>query len=549
MKKLLIISGLLLCILQTQAQISATRNDFKVTWGAEYEFPKKHADMGFWKGAKGGYINVSYQDGKSMIIQRFDSKMKYINEETVDLSGYPSNFISEGIRHIGDKFYWFYSLWDKSKEKEQLFGQELDVDAGKMVGTAKKVIETTKLTGDMINKGWYNIQIANKYQFAKSRDTEMLLITYRFPPLDKDDSKNYDRMGWQVFNSSLEKVWGKDMLKMPYTEEMMDNKGYIVDSKGTVYMLASVREPNWKQLKKEKKGFRHFEVLRLDEKSDGFSKIVLNPGTRWVSDVTLFEDANGDLLMSGFYSNNEKSSGSNGVFLMKVERGSLSAKEVKKGYYEFPKEVLQQFESERTRKKMDKKEEKAKEDDEDAGVEASNLTMQDIDLQADGSIILSAEEYWLEEIRTYSSRGGYTTHYIWHYNDIITMKINADGELGWIHKLPKRQQGGRGRGGLSFVMYTMKGSHYYFYLDNIKNLNLSVDKEPAVHQDGAGGFLVYTKIDDDGKLSKGKIMDLREEEVRIYGSDFERVDETQIVTRAQVKKLSKILSLTLTDSH
>jgi len=94
-------------------------------------------------------------------------------------------------------------------------------------------------------------------------------------------------------------------------------------------------------------------------------------------------------------------------------------------------------------------------------------------------------------------------------------------------------------------MYTMNDTQYYFYLDNIKNLSLSPENVPAAHQDGAGGFLVYTKIDPNGVLTKGKIMDLREEEVSIYGSDFELIDDTQIVTRATVKKLSKILSLQL----
>src|SRR5687768_4642693 len=125
MKSQLTFLALLLIVMQGTAQIASTSNDFKVTWGAAYEFPKKHVDMGFWKGAKGGYINVSYQDGKSMIIQRFDSKMKFIGEETIDLSSFPSNFISEGIRRVGDRFYWFYSLWDKPNEKEQLFAQEM----------------------------------------------------------------------------------------------------------------------------------------------------------------------------------------------------------------------------------------------------------------------------------------------------------------------------------------------------------------------------------------------------------------------------------------
>jgi hypothetical protein len=546
MKKLISLLLLSAFIQHTSAQIAATTNDFKVTWGAEYEFPKKHSDMGFWKGSN-GYINVSIQSGKSLIIQRFDKKMKYAGEETISLESFPRNFVNEGIMNLGDKFYWFYSVWDKPKEKEQLFAQELDVNAGKLTGQARKIIETNKVTGDMVNKGWYNIQMANKYQFSRSRNHEMLVVSYRFPPMDKDDSKNYDRMGWQVFNSSLDKVWGKDPLKMPYTEEMMDFEDYVIDSRGTVFLLASVRETNWKELKKDKKGYNHFEVLRLDEKSGEFTKIVLRPGARWVNQVLLTEDGKGDLLCTGFYSNSERSSGSNGVFVMKIEKDANAVKEVQKGFYEFPVEMLKQFESERTKKKMEKKDRKEKEDNEDGGLTATNLKMRDVELGDDGSVVLSAEEYYTITTTHSSPNGGTTTTTTYYYNDIIAMKIKADGELAWVHKIPKRQRGSRGRGGLSFVMYTMNDAHYYFYLDNLKNLNLAMDRAPEEHVDGAGGFLMYTKIDENGKVSKGKIMDLREEEVRIYGSDFERVDEKQIVTRATVKKMSKILSLTLNE--
>lgn len=549
MKKLLAILVMSVFVLESQAQIASTKNDFKVTWGAEYEFPKKHEDLGFWKGTKGGYINVSYQDRKSMIIQRFDSKMKYINEETIDLKEFPSNFVNEGIRRLENKFYWFYSMWDKPREREQLFAQELDVDAGKLMGTAKKIIETTKLTGSMVQKGWYNFQMTNKYQFVNSLNDDMMLVSYTFPPLDKDDSKNYERMGWQVFNSSLEKVWGKENVKMPYTEEMMDTRDYVVDSRGTVFLLASVKAPNWKELKKDKKGFEHFEVLRLGDKNDAFDKIELKPGARWVNSVGLYEDNHGDLLCAGFYSNNEKAAGSNGIFVMKIEKGATAAKEVKKGFYEFPVELLKQFESARTQRKMEKKDKKKKDEDEDGGLEASNLVMRDIYVADDGGIIFSAEEYFVTSYTVTDSRGNSTTRYTYHYNDIIAMKVNAEGDLAWTYKIPKRQSGSSSRGGMGYAHYMMEGSHYYFYLDNIKNLNLSIDKEPEMHQDGAGGFLVYTKIDPDGKMSKGKIMDTREEDVRIYGSDFEKIDDKQIVTRAHVKKLSKILSLTLNDRN
>lgn len=54
-------------------------------------------------------------------------------------------------------------------------------------------------------------------------------------------------------------------------------------------------------------------------------------------------------------------------------------------------------------------------------------------------------------------------------------------------------------------------SHFLVFLDNVKNINLPVDKTPAHHSDGQGGYLTAVKIADaDGTFTKGSILNSRD---------------------------------------
>ena len=72
----------------------------------------------------------------------------------------------------------------------------------------------------MITTGLYSYKVANKYQFDYDADQSKLLISYRLSPEFRNDKKNYDKLGFQVFNSKLEKLWGGEY-KMPSTETLI----------------------------------------------------------------------------------------------------------------------------------------------------------------------------------------------------------------------------------------------------------------------------------------------------------------------------------------
>lgn len=97
---------------------------------------------------------------------------------------------------------------------------------------------------------------------------------------------------------------------------------------------------------------------------------------------------------------------------------------------------------------------------------------------------------------------------------------------------------------LSYHHHNFNGENYFFYLDNIKNIDLPLTESPASHSSGAGGYLTCVKIDNAGKMTKKSIFNLREEEISVYPRYFESVSEKLLVDRIRsAKKESKIFKI------
>ncbi|MGZ3883759.1 MAG: hypothetical protein ACXVPD_06055, partial [Bacteroidia bacterium] len=206
-----------------------------------------------------------------------------------------------------------------------------------------------------------------------------------------------------------------------------------------------------------------------------------------------------------------------------------SVKKLNTTYCEFPKDVLQAYESARTKRKMEEKEK-------DDNLEASNLALERVAFGTDGSVTLVGEEFYV--ITHYN---GKTTTYTYYYNDILVLKAGKDGKAIWCKKIPKAQKGS-GTADLGFhYHHNYKGDNYFFYLDNAKNAKLSLDETPATHAAGRGGYLTCVKIDAAGNMSKQPIFDIKDEDVKLRPRGFESISENLIVDRLKEDRKTSVV--------
>ncbi|MEO8517296.1 MAG: hypothetical protein ABI426_11145 [Flavobacterium sp.] len=474
--------------------------------------------------SRGNEVLALKLDGKEILIQKFNSEAPAFIKETKYEKYFPKNYSVEEVLEIDGKYYFFYSSWDGDNKKEQLFAAEIDFAKGEFAGEPKLVFQVEgRIAGTptMGNMG-FSYSIEDKFDFFQARDQKSVLIQYRKKPEVKSDTKSFDIIGMYTYDGNLNKISGKEVT-MPYTERRMNNLDYQLDKKGDLYMLTKVFHDDSNDDKKHRKDTEanyHIELMIIKAGSDKIEISKFDNKDKFINKLWLFDTNKDFLVCGGFYSNGKGDfDDCDGILAFKIkEDGSI----YDESFHEIPLEVLNQYESERTKKRNERKERKG--DD----AQFSDLELKDLAVNEDGSIVLVGEQYFIVTHTSYSPQMGTRTTVTYHYCDILASKINADGKLGWMKKIPKNQIGGRGKGGMSYKYFNANGNHYFVFLDNVKNIELTLDKEPVRHSDGQGGYLTAVKISDtDGALTKGSILNSRDvEDFKIYQFSTNRIVKT-----------------------
>lgn len=521
MKKLILIALALNTALFSQT--------ISYSFSKPFETVKKHRDKGFYK-FDNDYTEVYLEkDEKEMLFQIFDQNFQGLKKtEIAPIPEFEQHPTDEGFFSVKNDFFWFFSTWDRKSETERLFARPFDKDFLKFDAKPIKLIETSRLY----------LGTGAKYRYNYSTDSTKMLITYILKPTEKRDKLSRNIVGFNLFDDHMKKLYAGE-IEMPYSEYDMDILDYEVDSRSNIYLLAKVKLSNsidGEDTKENKKLFR-YELIRVNQKDNSLQRIKIGLDNKYIrSSPILSEDLNHDIVICGYYSDQKRGSGSNGAYVIRLEYDvNNSVKDVKTTYCEFPAEVLKAYESERSRKKMEKKEEEGE-------LEASNLTLDKIVFYPDGSMLILGEEYYVVEHTHSNGRTTYTT-YTYYYNEILALKVDKTGKTVWCNKIPKFQSGSS-TSDLSYFHHQYNGEDLFFYLDNEKNIDLALTEVPAAHKSGMGGYLTCVKIDKNGKISKRSVFNTRDEKVRIYPRNFEAISKNLIVDRLKEDKdESKVFKL------
>ncbi|MBS1731934.1 MAG: hypothetical protein JST02_01440 [Bacteroidetes bacterium] len=498
---------------------------FNFKLGSEYELPRRSEDLAFFGNDKDGIVNLSLKKDELNIVRFNPKTLGQTDEKTIVLPDATRNLNSEIVVDFGTDYFWIHSDWDKKEETENLYYDKIDVVSGKITVANQKMLQSTKIAGVMAATGFYSYKTVGKYKFDFNADTTMMLVSYRLVPEEKNDRKNYDRIGIHVYDRTMKKLWGGEFT-MPYTEAVMDNSDFSIDYQGNAYLLAKVYDSEKRKERDKETGkpAYHYEVLKFTKDSKKIIQANINLDDYFIRESSLIENTKHEMIIACTYSKKSKSNGTDGVFLAMLDQEGKVTKYMD-GYYEFPLEELQKFETARKRRKMEKKDD----------YEAPNIRVRNVAVEADGSVFIACEEYHMEVVTNYNGRYTTTTYY-YYYDDIIGSKIDSKGKFLWVRKIPKRQMGTNRYATLGFKLVTDPSGYYFLYLDNKKNIDLPDDEAPKRHEDGFGGQVVVSKIDNTGNVSKEIVFDTREEDIMIFPRDFDKINKNQFIGRAKVKR-------------
>ncbi len=487
-------------------------NPYKVFDGEKFYF------------SKDGQIMTVKIAGVEALIQKLDSKGEKIafiaEKKYVDL---PGNVQVEDVLEFNNKYYFFYSSWDGDKDKEQLFVREIDFEKGEFTGAGKLLFQVDgKVTGYLTRlKFTYGFAYGtrDKFDFLMSLDKKKMLINYRKMPVTRKDTESWDVIGMVSYDENMVNTANNE-IKMPYTQRRMNALDYAIDKEGTNYILAKVfhddSEDDKKRRRDEEANY-HVELFRIPNGSKEINITKIEVKDKFINGLQLYESPTGDMVCAGFYNIGKRTGNTDGVIIFKVgKEGAIRDMAT----YEIPVEVLNEYTSNRTKKRNERK-------DEDGEAEFPFLSLRQLIIDEDGSLVLVGEQYYT--IKKTSSGPSQIVYYNYNYDNLLVTKIDGAGKMAWMKKIPKKQRGTEGQGGLSYKYIFSKGFHYFLFLDNLKNYDLPLDKTPAMHSDGKGGYFTSYKINDaDGTSVNSSVFNVREmeDDMKLYQFSTDRIVKT-----------------------
>ncbi len=480
-----------------------------------------------------GVLCVKEQKGR-WFIQKL-SAQTLTQSSRKEYADMPKDLVVEYIGYFGDKLMFFYSLWDKKNEREQLFYREIDPVAGTFMGKATKLLSINgKVTGSMMMSGFYRFQVTDKFDILFSEDGKRMLVQYD-KKLDRKERKEAAEapkvLSMAVYGSSMELEWKQDV-KMPYNTDKMAIKDFLIDNKGDLCLVASVYHGSATKAK-DREDFEYaYEFIRSSGGGEwDITKLDLQP--KGLRSMTLFEDKTGTLRAAGYYSNDRKRSTVDGLF---VSGFNSSDEMVNTGFYEIPNEIINMY----TRAKEVKKNEKQEAKGEDIGF--NHLTLSGIIQDDDGEILLIGEKQYITVECTTDSRGNTRCYNVYHADDLLVSQLGANGQLKWMQRIPKRVASRAPVANTYRYVYS-NGMHHFIRFDVDRNVALAKDDTPTTKGEG---IIMVDRIDEaTGNVEREAVCDVNEVGgIKLYQLGLNRlirVGDNELVMEAYKKSKEDVL--------
>ncbi|MDR0802163.1 hypothetical protein [Fluviicola sp.] len=507
--------------------------DEKITTSKEFQYecgtpyPVVDAAIKSYASKDGNVVSFKMSKGK-VTLQKF-SGQKLGQEDITVYEDFPKGTVYEDDLETEDFVYLLFSVWDKANKTEQLYVRAINLTTAKFENEGERVIAVDgKVTGGD----------GNKFKLATSFDNSKLLIYFRKKPESRNDKINKDVIGLYVFDTSLKQIWGKDA-EMPYTEARMNNIDYTVDGNGNVFILTEVmKEGETKRYDRDNNPNFDYQLVSISESGVDVNASTIDVKGKYVTQVGFFEGKDNTLLLAGFYGN-KRGYQVDGIFYSSINK---EGDQTDFKSFEIPVELIKQFTSQRNQDKMDRQEEKGK----DLGI--TNMVLRELYIEADGSILFASEKHYV--VSTYNAKTGQYT-YTHYYEEMLAAKIDKNGDLVYMKKLPKKQVSPTTyspwyRGGLGYRLVDSKNNYYFMFLDNVKNLELAENKVPERHIDGKGGFLTAYQVNKEtGAVRKLSILDTRDAQgYDLFQFNTERIvalDDDEFALECYIKSKQDIM--------
>lgn len=432
---------------------------------------------------------------KNYVLQVYDkTSKKIISSKEIPAFG-KEQYIVDFV-NVKDQACLFYSKWDGKKKAEQFYVKKIDKQTSSFDNGQLLFEHSGKIAGIYGIYAKSILKTIQKNNLYFSSDSSKILIQSRSIPQSRDDKVNKDIINISVFDANFN-LLRQESVKMPYPEVKMNNLTYSIDKQGNVFLLAKVFNSDKAVDDIGGELNYHLELMKL--KQDEVEIYKIGEDKFYYTQSVLQENAIGDMTLTCLYNDHYKKHYTKGYMFQSL---SLNNTLSKVNTMTLPKVLYKQNEEDEAQKDVDKADSKGEDYIKDLKILA-------IKTMEEGGVLIISEINTIQPVQSNITVG---MPAVGLYTDMYLVRLDKDGRLIWMKKIPKEQGGVIGT---PSFLYSYKNDQYSFYmLNNKENLSLK-DNEKAKVAHADYSFTLHKLDDKSGKMSAYLLID----DIRILNID------------------------------
>jgi hypothetical protein len=442
MKKSIFLSLSLFTCIALSAQTT------NVTWGDEFKLSKGSTDLDvIFTDNTGIYVKESHMAVKGyFVIAATMRESASLIKLDKNLSQVYSNGFNKELKgkeydrffFIQDKLYLLATDYSKKSKTLSLFAAEIDKNTGELAGDWMEVTSWTKeeKTEDIEYRADYNAD-----------STRLILVS----SITGRAKINYEV---RQFDANLKAVGNPVELTNEFEPKTFQLTDVVYTLNGNVVLVG--KEFEYQEGKKKKAKYLDFKnyVIRLyNNQGKQLNEVNTAINGKWLMSTMLKQLPNKELVLAAFYSNARRANDISGMLIQRLN--ALTGEVISTNLKEINTSMISNLEDDNgdgdddeSRKERKEREKLEKIQNEEDGF-SRYMRFRNFIYTEDNGLIILAEKYnsYSYTTTTYSpgvgtspGRWTTTTYQVYECGDIMMSKMDAGGNINWLHIVPKQQR-------------------------------------------------------------------------------------------------------------
>jgi hypothetical protein len=463
-------------------------------------------------------------------LEHYGNDLRPINSVELELVTNGRQRLGEFTLFANNEIYIFSSYADPQTRINDLYVQQVNkktLQLSPPVSIAKIDFHGQKRRND------------GAFEFRQSRDKSKLLI-YSKLPYEKNEPEKFELL---VLDKDMSPLWQRQ-ITIPYKDQLFDLESMRVSNDGEVHLLGLVYKDKRTEIRKGEANYS-FELLSYYDKGSREARTPLSLAGKFITDMQIGILDNKDIVCAGFYSETGTLT-IKGTYFLKLDANTRAV--IVNSSKEFELNFITQNLTEREAKKVGRRAAN------DKDTELFQFRLDQLVVDNVGGVFLVGEQFFVRQVVTTMrnpTTGAITTRTdnYYYYNDIIAIRISAEGEILWSQKIPKRQKSvNDGGASSSYTFGVRRGQLLFIYNDSPENLNYT-DKGAIARAElnAVSGIVMMCSVSGSGEVKRQPVFGAKEVNVIIRPRVCEQISSNEFVLFGQRGKKQQFAILNIED--